>query len=70
MQSQAKAMELTLSTTRGGGAGRVRFRGANKCLAEGQELNDIVTNTVKAVFNPNKRKRGKTPNASGLEDYQ
>ena len=47
VQSEVKAMKLTWLTARGSGAGRVRFQGTKNCPTEGQELNDIVANTVK-----------------------
>ena len=45
--AQAKSMISTWSTAPGGGAGHVRFQGANKRLAEGKELNALVSNTAK-----------------------
>ena len=45
--SEVKAMKLSWLTARGSGARRVRFQGTKNCPAKGQELNDIVANTVK-----------------------
>ena len=66
--AQAKAINFILSTARGSSAGRVRFQGDNKRPAEGEELNALVANTVKAVLTTNKHKKFKVPSDSGLED--
>ena len=63
-------MKLTFSTACGGGAGRVRFQGAKKRPAEGEELNALVANTEKEVLNTNKRKKAKASSDSGSEDEQ
>ena len=47
MLVQVKAMNLTWSTARSGGAGHIRFQGAKKRLAKGKELNARVVNAVK-----------------------
>ena len=57
MMAQAKAMKSTWSTTRGGGADRVRFQGAKKRPAEDEELNYPVSNAVKEVLKKKTSKR-------------
>ena len=47
MQSEVKAMKLSWLTARGSGAGRMRFQGTKNRPAKGQDLNNIVANTVK-----------------------
>ena len=54
IQAQSKDMKSTWSTVHSGRAGRVRFRGAKKCPAEGQELSSIMTNAIKEVLKENK----------------
>ena len=48
--AQAKVTKLTWLNARDGGAGRVRFQGSKKRPAEGDELNALVENAVKAVL--------------------
>ena len=67
IQAQAKSMKLTWSTTRGGGAGRVQFAGANKCSAEIEDLNYIMANVV-AKVKKKKRVKDMATHESGLED--
>ena len=55
--AQSKSMKSTCLTTRGIGVGRVRFQGAKKLPVKGEELSDLVDNTLKAVLKPNKRKK-------------
>ena len=50
MQEQSKAMKLTWSTDCGSGACYVRFQGAKKRPAKGQELNALLVNVVKEVL--------------------
>ena len=47
IQAQAKSMNSAWSTACDSGARGVRFQGANKPPAEGEDLNDLVTNAVK-----------------------
>ena len=47
MLPQAKAMKLTWSTDRSGGAGRVRFQGNNNLPAKIKDMNSLVSNAVK-----------------------
>ena len=67
MLSQDKATKSTWSTARGGGAGHIRLQGAKKCPAEGEELNAIFANAVKAVLTTNRRKKAKDLSDSGSE---
>ena len=48
-------MKSTWLAVCGGRAGRVRFQGTNKRPAKGEELNDLVTRSVKEILKPNKR---------------
>ena len=50
--AQEKAIKLTWSTARRGGAGRVRSQGAKKRLYKGEELNALVSNAVNKFFKP------------------
>ena len=70
VQAQTKAMKSTWSTARGGGVVCVRFQGTKKRLAEGKELNDLVTNTVKEILKTNKCLKAKDENDSGSEEEQ
>ena len=68
--AQAKSMKLTWSTACRGVAGCLRFQGAKKRPAKVEDLNDLVTNAVKVVLKPNKRKRAKASSDSVSEEYQ
>ena len=58
MLEQDKAMKSTwLTAFFGGGAVRVRFQGAKKSLAKGEDLNALFANAVKAVLNTKNVKR-------------
>ena len=70
MQAQAKAMNSTWSTARGGGAVCVRFQCTNKCPTKGEELNDLVTNSVKEIRKTDKRLKSKDKNNFVLEEEQ
>ena len=70
MLAQAKATKSIWSNACGGGARRVKFQGAKKRPAKGEELNALVANAVKAVINTNKRKNSKASSDSGSEDEQ
>ena len=70
MLAQSKAMKPNLLTAHGGSTGRVRFQGAKKRPAEGEEINDIVSNAVKKVLKNNKCLKAKGSNDSGSEDKQ
>ena len=60
----------TCSNARGDSAGRVRFQGAKKRLSEGEDLNALVSNEVKAVLTTNKCKNAKASSDSRSEDKQ
>ena len=60
MQAQAKSTNSTWSTSRGGGAGRVRFQGAKKCPAKGQESNTLVARAVSEVLKKKKHAKSTT----------
>ena len=64
MLVQSKAVNSTLLTSRGSGAGRVRFQGAKERPAEGKELNALVSNAVKAVLTTNTSKNAKVSSDS------
>ena len=68
MLEQAKAMKSTWSTACGGGTVHIRFQGAKKRPAEGEELNSLVANAVKAVLDNNKRLKDKASSDSVSED--
>ena len=70
MLAQAKAMSSTWLDACGGGAVRVRFKGAKKRPAEVEELNAIFSNAVKAVLTKNTRKKFKASSNSNPEDKQ
>ena len=70
MQAQSKAMKSTWLTARGGGAGHVRFQGAKKRPAEGEDMNDLVTNAVKEVLKSKKRVKYNAEHKSGSEEEQ
>ena len=57
--AQAKAMNLTWSTARIDGKGRVRLQSAKKLRAKGEDMNDLVANTVQSVLTTNKLKKDK-----------
>ena len=67
---QAKSMKSTYSTACGGGTGRVSLQGAKKRLAEGEEMNALVSNAVKTFLKSSKRLKANASNDSGLEDEQ
>ena len=68
--AQAKAMKSNWLTACGGRAGRVRFQGANKCPAEGKDMNVHVYHSVKEFLKYNKYFKAKASNDSGSEDEQ
>ena len=68
--AQAKSMKSTWSAAHGGGVGCVRFQGTKKRLAEGKELNALVTNAAKVVLTTNTRKKANASSDSGSEDNQ
>ena len=69
MMEQAKSMKLTWSTACRRVAGCLRFQGAKKRPAKVEDLNDLVTNAVKVVLKPNKRKRAKVSSKS-ISEYE
>ena len=68
--AQSKAMKLTWSTNISGGEVSVRFQGAKKRPAKGEELNSLVSNAVKEVCKINKILKAKASRDSGSEDEQ
>ena len=68
MQAQAKFMKWTWSTARGSGAGRVQFQGAEKRLAEGQEMDNLVVNAIQQVLKTNKYEKDTAAHGSVLEE--
>ena len=67
MQEQTKAIMLTWSTTSGGRAGCVRFQVAKKRSADGEDLNELMTNVVKEVLKENKHTKDTATHNYGLE---
>ena len=61
---QSKGVNSTWLTSRGSGAGRVRFQGAKERPAEGEELNAFVSNAVKVVLTTNTSKKAKVSSDS------
>ena len=70
MQAQYKSTKSTWLTTRGGGAGCMRFQGAKKRSAEIEDLNALVTNAVKEILKTNKPLKSKAANESSSEQEQ
>ena len=70
MMEQSKAMKLTWLTACWGGAGCIRFQGAKKHPAKGEDLNALVSNSVKLVPITNKRLKAKASSDSRSEDKQ
>ena len=68
MQAHEKYTKSTWSTNCSNGAGRVRFQGTKKCLAEGQYMNALVGNAVEHVIKQNKRAKAMAENDSRLEE--
>ena len=68
--AQAKAKKSTWSATHGGGTCCVRFQGAKKCPAKGEEINALLANPVKLVLTTNTRKKAMALIDSGSEDKQ
>ena len=67
MQSQSKYMKSTWSTSRGCGAGHMRFQGAKKRLAKVQDMNTLVDSAVLEVLRQNTRAKSMTTHNSCLE---
>ena len=57
-------------TVHRGRSGRVRFKGTNKRLAAGQELNALVVNTIKYFLKANRRVKDTTAHNSVSEEDQ
>ena len=70
MMAQAKAMKSTWLTARSDGAGCVRFQGAKKRPAEGEEMNSLVDNAVRSFLTTNTFKKAKASSDSGSENKQ
>ena len=68
MLAQAKCMNLTRSTANRAGTFHVRFQGAKKRPAKGEELNTLVANAVKAFLTTNKHKKSKVSSDYVSED--
>ena len=68
IQAQAKAMNLTWSTSCGGGAGCVWFQGAKKGLTKGQYLNALVAIAISEATKQNKHEKATDTHDSVLED--
>ena len=70
MLVQAKSMKSTWSAACGGGAGCVRFQGPKMRLVDGEDLNSLVDNAVKAVLTTNTCKKAKASNDSSSDNEQ
>ena len=58
-------MKSSWLAAHGGRAGRVKSQGTNKRPAKDEELNDLVTRSVKEILKPNKSVKSKAENDFG-----